>query len=56
MEDHHPVAGLELLHSLSNGHHLTRGLVTEDARSGMRTGCDFFQVGSADAAGVHPNQ
>jgi hypothetical protein len=30
--------------------------MSEDARGGVRSGSDFFEVGTADAAGVNPEQ
>ena len=42
MEDHHPVAGLEILDALAHSSYQTGGLMAEDARRRMGAGGDLF--------------
>ena len=51
MKDHHTIANDEVLNAFSGGHNLTRGLMSENSRSRMRTSSDFLKVSAADASG-----
>src|SRR5215469_18101341 len=53
VKDHHAVAGPVIADSFTGTDHHTRGLVSEDAWSQMRPGCDLLEIGATDATGVH---
>ena len=56
VEHHDAITRLELADSLTYRCHDARCLVSEDARRGVRAAGNFLEIGSADAASVHPNQ
>jgi hypothetical protein len=56
VEDHDPITRAEGFDSFADGGDYAGGLVSEDARGGMRAGGDLLQVRATDATGVHSNQ
>ncbi len=56
MVGHHPIADCKAGDALANLRNCPRHLMSEDARSIVRTGVNLLQVGSADTAGVDLDQ
>ena len=56
VEDHDPVASAVLAHAISDGCNHPGRFVTEDARGGMRSGRNLFQIGSTDSARMHTDE
>lgn len=56
VEDHDAVAGAVVTDTLAHGGDDAGGFVSEDARSGVRAGGNFLEVGAANAAGVDADE
>src|SRR5262249_26858153 len=56
VKDHHPVAGPEIRYARTDRRNLSRRFMAENPGRRMRTRHNLFQVGAADAAGMHADQ
>jgi hypothetical protein len=56
MEDYDAISTGEFGYSRAEGRYYARGFMAENAGRGMGAGGDLFQVGAANAAGMHSDQ